>query len=106
MARPGRGGLGRDRPGGDGPGERGTGAAPRHTQRRDAAAAGAGLRPGRAVAAHGRGLGRVSGLADLSDTAVMKRLRRAAPWLGEVAGALLRRAAAVPPTPGPLPGRR
>ena len=48
----------------------------------------------------------VSGLAELSDTAVMKRLRRAAPWLGEVAGALLRRAAAVPPTPGPLPGRR
>src|ERR671917_1834326 len=47
-----------------------------------------------------------SGVADLSDTAVMKRLRRAAPWLGEVAGALLRRAAAVPPTPGPLPGRR
>jgi hypothetical protein len=32
-----------------------------------------------------------SGLAELSDTAVMKRLRRAAPWLGEVAGALLRR---------------
>src|ERR687884_1646266 len=27
-----------------------------------------------------------SGLAELSDTAVMKRLRRAAPWLGEVAG--------------------
>src|SRR5918998_2341638 len=48
----------------------------------------------------------ISGLADLSDTAVMKRLRQAAPWLGEVAGALLRRAAAVPPTPGPLPGRR
>src|SRR5918997_1337909 len=47
-----------------------------------------------------------SGLADLSDTAVMKRLRQAAPWLGEVAGALLRRAAAAPPTPGPLPGRR
>src|ERR687898_75835 len=47
-----------------------------------------------------------SGLADLSDTAIMRRLRRAAPWLGEVAGALLRRAAAVPPTPGPLPGRR
>src|SRR5829696_9940222 len=47
-----------------------------------------------------------SGLADLSDTAIMKRLRQAAPWLGEVAGALLRRAAAVPPTPGPLPGRR
>jgi hypothetical protein len=47
-----------------------------------------------------------SGLAELSDTAVMKRLRRAAPWLGEVAGALLRRAAAAPPTQGPLPGRR
>jgi hypothetical protein len=47
-----------------------------------------------------------SGLADLSDTAVMKRLRKAAPWLGEAAGALLRRAAAAPPTPGPLPGRR
>ena len=47
-----------------------------------------------------------SGLAELSDTAVMKRLRRAAPWLGEVAGALLRRVAAAPPTPGPLPGRR
>src|ERR687893_895783 len=46
------------------------------------------------------------GLADLSDTAVMKRLRQAAPWLGEVAGALLRHAAAAPPTPGPLPGRR
>jgi hypothetical protein len=48
----------------------------------------------------------VSGLADLSDTAVMNRLRKAAAWLGEIAGALLRRAAAVPPTPGPLPGRR
>ena len=48
----------------------------------------------------------VHGLADLSDTAVMKRLRKAADWLGEVAGALLRRAAAAPPTPGPLPGRR
>jgi Transposase DDE domain len=48
----------------------------------------------------------VSGLADLSDTAVMKRLRKAAAWLGEVAGALLRRAAAAPPIPGPLPGRR
>jgi hypothetical protein len=48
----------------------------------------------------------VSGLADLSDTAVMKRLRKAADWLGEIAGALLRRAAAAPPIPGPLPGRR
>jgi len=48
----------------------------------------------------------VSGLADLSDTAVMNRLRKAAAWLGEIAGALLRRAAAVPPTPGALPGRR
>ena len=48
----------------------------------------------------------VSGLANLSDTAVMNRLRRAAGWLGEVAGALLRRAAATSPVPGPLPGRR
>src|SRR5918992_4324055 len=31
----------------------------------------------------------VHGLADLSDTAVMKRLRKAADWLGEIAGALL-----------------
>src|SRR5215213_3791746 len=28
----------------------------------------------------------VSGLADLSDTAVMNRLRKAAGWLGEIAG--------------------
>src|ERR687894_2870624 len=48
----------------------------------------------------------VSGFADLSDTAVMKRLRKAADWLGEIAGALVCRAAAVPPVPGPLPGRR
>ena len=52
----------------------------------------------------------VSGLADLSDTAVMKRLCKAADWLGEIAGALLRRAAAEPqpasPSAGPLPGRR
>jgi hypothetical protein len=48
----------------------------------------------------------VSGLADLSDTAVMNRLRRASAWLGEIAGALPRRATAAPPTPGPLPGRR
>src|SRR5688572_16436254 len=34
----------------------------------------------------------ISGLADLSDTAVMNRLRKAATWLGEIAGALLRRA--------------
>ncbi len=46
-----------------------------------------------------------SGLADLSDTAVMKRLRKAAPWLGEVAGALLRRAAAAPPSPARGGGR-
>jgi hypothetical protein len=46
-----------------------------------------------------------SGLADLSDTAVMNRLRQAADWLGEIAGALLRRAAA-PAAAGPLPGRR
>src|ERR687894_460637 len=81
MARPGRGGLGRDRPGGDGPDQRGAGPTPGDPQRRGVAAAGAGLRPGRAVAAHG-------------------------PWLGEVAGALLRRAAAAPPPQGPLPGRR
>src|SRR5215207_7956604 len=52
----------------------------------------------------------VSGLADLSDTAVMNRLRKAADWLGEIAGALLRRAMAEPqpasPPTGPLPGRR
>src|ERR687894_1407115 len=49
----------------------------------------------------------VSGLADLSDTAVMNRLRKAADWLGEIAGALLRRAAAASTTlDGPLPGRR
>jgi hypothetical protein len=48
----------------------------------------------------------VSGLATLSDTAVMNRLRHAAGWLGEVAGAWLRRAAAAPAVPGPLPGRR
>src|SRR3954453_16587231 len=50
----------------------------------------------------------VSGLADLSDTAVMNRLRNAAGWLGEIAGALLRgAAAAASATPGgPLPGRR
>jgi hypothetical protein len=45
-------------------------------------------------------------LADLSDTAVMNRLRHAASWLGEVAGALLRRTAAVAPALGPLAGRR
>lgn len=48
----------------------------------------------------------VAGLADLSDTAVMNRLRKAADWLGEIAGALLRRAAAEPqpasPSAGPL----
>jgi hypothetical protein len=48
----------------------------------------------------------VSGLADLSDTAVMNRLRHAAAWLGEVAGALLCRAAAVAPARGRLAGRR
>src|SRR5919199_921928 len=47
----------------------------------------------------------ISGLAELSDTAVMKRLRRAAPRLGEIARALLRRPAAAPAIPGPLPGR-
>src|SRR5215218_3814336 len=49
----------------------------------------------------------VSGLADLSDTAVMNRLRKAAGWLGEIAGALLRRAAAASTAlDGPLPERR
>ena len=48
----------------------------------------------------------VSGMASLSDTTLMNRLRRAAGWLGEVAGALLCRAAAAPQVPGPLPGRR
>src|SRR3954462_14481682 len=61
---------------------------------------GVALRPG-AARARGNGPGGlslrtaaawagVSGLADLSDTAVMNRLRRAADWLGEIAGALLR----------------
>jgi hypothetical protein len=58
MARPRRGDLDRDRPGGDGPNERGIGTAPRDPQRRDATAAGAGLWSGRAVAACGGGLGR------------------------------------------------
>src|SRR5215216_7844690 len=50
----------------------------------------------------------ISGLADLSDTAVMNRLRKAADWLGEIAGALLRGAAAAASATldGPLPGRR
>ena len=49
----------------------------------------------------------VSGLADLSDTAVMNRLRKAADWLGKIAGALLRGAAAASTAlDGPLPGRR
>jgi hypothetical protein len=49
----------------------------------------------------------VSGLADLSDTAVMQRVRKAADWLGEIAGALVRRATAAPgAAPGALPGRR
>src|ERR671912_215458 len=49
----------------------------------------------------------ISGLADLSDTAVTNRLRKAADWLGEIAGALLRGAAAASTAlDGPLPGRR
>src|ERR671912_567925 len=49
----------------------------------------------------------VSGLADLSDTAVVKPVPKAAGWLGGVAGALLRRAAAASTAPdGPPPGRR
>src|SRR5215213_7389687 len=50
----------------------------------------------------------ISGLAGLSDTAVMNRLSKAAGWLGGIAGALLRgAAAAASATPdGLLPGRR
>ena len=45
--------------------------------------------------------------AELSDTAVMKRIRNAADWLGEIAGALLAQAAAGRSSlAGPLPGRR
>jgi hypothetical protein len=45
--------------------------------------------------------------ASLSDTAVMQRVRKAADWLGEIAGALVGRASpAVPDVPDPLPGRR
>src|SRR5687767_15153611 len=36
----------------------------------------------------------VSGVAELSDTAVMNRIRKASDWLGEVAGALVCRSAA------------
>ncbi len=39
----------------------------------------------------------VAGVADLSDTAVMNRLRKAADWLGEIAGALLHSAVRRPP---------
>ena len=48
----------------------------------------------------------VVGLAELSDTAVMKRLRNAADWLGEVAGALLHRDATSRLSAAILPGRR
>ena len=47
-----------------------------------------------------------NGLAELSDTAVMNRLRGAADWLGSIAGALLQRGQAVPPLAAILPGRR
>ena len=47
-----------------------------------------------------------SGLAELSDTAMMNRIRGAADWLGEVAGALLRRGQAAPPVAAILPDRR
>lgn len=47
-----------------------------------------------------------SGLAELSDTAVMNRLRGAADWLGEIAGALIRRGDPAPPVAAILPGRR
>jgi hypothetical protein len=48
----------------------------------------------------------LGGPANLSDTAVMERPCHAADWLGEVAGALLRRAAAADAAPRVLPGRR
>jgi hypothetical protein len=48
----------------------------------------------------------VTGLADMSDTAVMKRGRNAATWLGQIAGALLRRDGAPRPAAAILPGRR
>jgi hypothetical protein len=48
----------------------------------------------------------VSGLAELSDTAVMKRVRNASDWLGQVAGALLHGGAGSRTAAGFLPGRR
>jgi len=48
----------------------------------------------------------VIGLAEMSDTAVMKRLRNASDWLGEVAGALLHRDATSRTAAAILPGRR
>jgi hypothetical protein len=49
----------------------------------------------------------IAGGADLSDTAVMKRIRNASGWLGEIAGALVSRADTLPlPPAGPLPDRR
>jgi hypothetical protein len=47
-----------------------------------------------------------NGLAELSDTAVMNRLRGAADWLGSIAGALLPRGQAGRPVAATLPGRR
>ncbi len=51
-----------------------------------------------------------TGLANLSDTAVMNRLRGAADWLGEIAGALLRRSRSqrpyAPSATVALPARR
>jgi len=48
----------------------------------------------------------VSGLAEMSDTAVMKRVRNASDWLGQVAGALLRRDVGLHRAAAFLPGRR
>ena len=47
-----------------------------------------------------------AGVAAVSDTALMNRLRGAAGWLGEITEALLQRAPAAPTSGGPLPGRR
>lgn len=47
-----------------------------------------------------------SGLANLSDTAVMNRVRQSGDWLGQIAGALLDRDRAAPALATLLPGRR
>jgi hypothetical protein len=48
----------------------------------------------------------LSGLAEMSDTAVMKRVRNASEWLGQVAGALLHRRGAARTAAAFLPDRQ